>query len=229
MHFLSCKSICPHSNLHSGLPELKQELKKDFSLEKINQLCVRDGQKIQVICFQSTGSLSDFADKFYLMNQEHASILFTVGWRAAINAARRSGTSLALSNIKCKVWDPAFRNCQSLLKELCDCSMKLARVDGYFKQHRANLEMQLRNLLAGVNACLDETKDGAWIGEVVSRIHEYWQLCNYRKVATAFLKLKEVLNLQKEDFSDVEKLTTEVRSKCWYLRRLLTPCSFLIS
>ena len=165
------------------------------------------------------------------MNQEHASNLFTVGWRAAINSAFRSSddSSLALSDIKCKVWDPAFRNCQSLLKELCDCSMKLAHVDGYFKRHRANLEMQLGNLLAGVNACLGETESGAWIKGVVCRIHEYWQLCNYRKAATAFLKLKEVLNLQKEDFSDVEKLATEVRSKCWYLGRLLTPCSFLMS
>ena len=127
-----------------------------------------------------------------------------------------AGASLALADIKCEVWDPAFRNCQSLLNELCDRSMKLACVDRYFKRHKANLEMQLRNLHAGVNACLGETQDGAWIEGVVCRIRDYWQLCNYRKAATAFLKLKEVLNLQKEDFSDIEKLATEVRSQCWY-------------
>ena len=208
----------------AGLLELKQELKKDFSLEKINQLCVRDGQKIQVICFQSAGSLNAIADKFYLMNQKHASDLFTMGWRAAINAAFRSmhsaGASLALTDIQCKMWDPAFRNCQSLLKELYDRSMKLELVDRYFKRYEANLEMQLRNLHAGVNACLGETQDGAWIEGVVCRIHDYWQLCSYQKPATAFLKLKEVLNLQKEDISDIEKLATEVKSQCWYFGRL---------
>ena len=200
----------------SGLPKFKQELKKDFSLEKINQLCIRDGQKIQVICFQSLGSLSAIADKFYLMNQEHHSKIFTVEWRSAINAAFRSspGASLALTDIKCKVWDPAFRNCQSLLNELCDCSMKLELVDRYFKQHKANLEMQLRNLHAGVNACLGKTQGGAWIYEVVCRIHDYWQLGSCQKAATAVLKLKKVLNLQREDFGDIEKLATEVRSKC---------------
>ena len=206
----------------AGLLELKQELKKDFSLEKINQLCVRDGQKIQVICFQSAGSLNTIADKFYLMNQEHASKLFTVGWRAALNAAfrRSAGTSLTLTDIKCKVWDPAFCNCQSLLNELCDHSMKLALVDRYFKQYKADLEMQLRNLHAGVNACLGETQDGAWIEGVVCCIHDYWQLCNYQKPATAFLKLKEALNLQKEDISNIEKLATEVKSEYWYFDRL---------
>ena len=206
----------------AGLPELKQELKKDFSQEKINQLCVRDGQKIQVICFQSAGSLNAIADKFYLMNQEHASNLFTVGWRAGINAAFRSsaGASLALTDIQCKMWDPAFRNCQFLLKELCDRSMKLDLVDKYFKQYKTNLEKQLRNLFAGVNACLGETQDGAWIKGVVCRIHDYWQLCNYQKPATAFLKLKEVLNLQKEDISNIEKLATEVKSEYWYFGRL---------
>lgn len=214
-YLANLSALTPTCLQSAGLPELKQELKKDFSLKKINQLCVRDGQKIQVVCFQSAGSLSDFADKFYLMNHKHASNLFTVEWKAAISAEFRSGTSLALSSLKSKVWDPAFRNCQFLLKELCDCSMKLARVDQLFKRHKPNLEMQLRNLLAGVNACLDETKDGDWIEKVVCRIHDYWQLCTYRKAATVFLKLKEVLNLQKEDFSDVENFATEVRSKCW--------------
>ena len=198
----------------TGLPQLKQQLEKDYTQEKINTICVREGQKIRVLCFQSAGSLSDVADKFYLMNQKYPSDLFIMGWRAAMNAAVRNsaGTSLTLEDIKPKIWDPAFRNCQSLLQELQDCSMKLVRIDGCFRRYETNLEVQLMNLFAGVNACLGIEKDGGWIEGVVHRIKEYWQFCNYQKAATTFLSLKKALNLQKGDFSDVEKLATEVRN-----------------
>ena len=149
------------------------------------------------------------------MTQKYASDLFVTGWKAAMKAAVRSngGAALTLADIHSKVWEPAFRNCQSLLDKLYNRSMKLSRIDGYFKQHEHDLETQLASLFAGVNACLGKAKSGAWIGGVVRRIHDYWQLCNYRKAASAFLDLKKALNLQKGDFSDVKKLATEVRSK----------------
>ena len=200
----------------TGRYQLQQELQKDFSQEKICTLCIRENQEIRVLCFQSTGSLSALADKFYIMNYKHLSVLFTVIWREAMEAAFRNspGGSLALADIHSKVWDPAFHCCQSLLQELHDCSMKLTQVDKHFKQHiNNNLERQLRELFAGVNACLGENRSGAWIRGVVHRIHDYWQLCNYRKAASAFLDLREALNLQKGDFSNIEKLATEVRSK----------------
>ena len=173
------------------------------------------GQKIRVLCFQSAGSLIVLADKFYIMTQKHTSGLFDTEWKAAVEAAFRSstGAALTLADIHSKVWDPAFRNCQSLLQELYDRSMKLARIDVCFKRHELDLEMQLTNLFSGVNACLGEPKNGTWIRGVVHHIDDYWHLCNYRKAASAFLDLKESLNLQKGDFSGVEKLATEVRSK----------------
>ena len=149
------------------------------------------------------------------MNQKYASDLFIKRWRAAVNAAVRNsaGTSLTLEDIKPKMWDPAFRNCQYLLQELQDYSMKLARIDDCFKRYENNLKVELMNLFAGVNACLGNEKDGDWIIEVVDRIYKYWQLCNCHEAATAFLNLKKALNLQNGDFSDVEKLAAEVRSK----------------
>ena len=202
-------------SVQTGLHELKEELKKDFSVEKINTLCARKGQKIIVICFQSAGSLSDFAAKFYLMSQKYPSDLFTVEWREAMFVAVRNSTnsSLTLADIHSKVWEPAFRNCQSLLQELHDHSMKLARIDVYFKRHQGDLEMQLRKLFAGVNACLGENKSGAWIKGVVRRIYDYRHLCNYRNAATAFLQLRDNLGL-KGDFRNVEILATEVRRNC---------------
>ena len=201
----------------TGLPQLKEELQKDFSKEKVNTLCVHEGQEVKVICFQSTRNLSAFAVEFYIMTQKHTSDLFAAEWKAAMDAAVQSSAgatyALTLAHISSKVWKPAFRNCQSLLQELHDHSMKLARIDVCFKQHEHDLEMQLTNLFVGVNACLCETnKSGAWIRGVVRRIRIYWHLCNYRKAASAFLDLKEALNLQ-GDFTDVEKLAAEVRSE----------------
>ena len=198
-----------------GLAQLKQELHKDLGQEKINTLCVREGHKVRVTCFPSAASLIIFADKFYIMTQKHTSDLFDSEWKAAMNAAIQSsaGTALTLADIHSKVWVPAFCSCQSLLQELHDNSMKLAHIDVCFRQHERDLKLQLTSLFAGVNACLGESKSEAWIGEAVLRIQDYWRLCNYRNAANAFLDLKEALNLQKGDFSDVEKLATEVRSK----------------
>ena len=199
----------------SGLSQLRRELNKDFRQENINKLCVREGTKIRILCFQSADSLSDFAGKFCIMTQKYPSDLFTVGWKAAMNAAVKNSTNtpLTLANICSEVWDPAFRNCLSLLDKLHDRSMKLAHIDRSFRQHERDLEMQLMNLFAGVNACLGERKNGAWIKGVVHCIHDYWHLCNYQKAASAFLDLKKALNLQ-GNFRNVEKLATEVRRKC---------------
>ena len=190
-----------------------QELQKNFSQEKINALCVREGQNIRVLCFQSADSLSTFADKFYIMTQ---SDLFLTQWRGAMDKAFRgsAGASLTLADIFPKVWLPAFRNCQSLLQELHNHSLNLGQIDKFFKRHEHDLEMQLMDLFKDVNACLGVTKSGAWIAGVVCRIHDYWHFCNYRKAANALLELKKALNLQKGDFSDVETLATKVRSKC---------------
>ena len=129
-----------------------------------------------------------------------------------MNAAVKnsSNRSLTLANICYEVWDPAFHYCQSLLDKLSDRSMKLAHIDRSFRQHERDLEMELINLFAGVNACLGEKKREAWIKGVVRCVHDYWHLCNYRKAASAFLDLKRALNLQ-GDFRNVEIL---VRRKC---------------
>ena len=199
----------------SGLPQLKEQLNRNFRQETLSSLYVREGTKIRVLCFQSAGSLSAFADKFYLMSKKYLSDLFTVEWTAAMNVAVKNSTnsSLTLADIHSKVWDPAFRKCQSLLDELHDCSMKLACIDWRFREHERDLEMQLMNLFAGVNACLGEKRSEAWIKRVVRRIYDYWHLSYCRKAATAFLQLRDTLNLQ-GNFRNVEILATEVRRKC---------------
>ena len=149
------------------------------------------------------------------MNHKHSNNLFSVRWKERIKEAfRNSGrTSPTLADIHSEVWVTAFDSCQSLLEELHDRSMKLAHIDKHFMDHKSDLEMQLERLSKGVNACLGKDSGELWIREVVHRIQDYWLLCNYQKAASIFLDLKEALNLQNEDFSDIEKLSTEVRSK----------------
>lgn len=160
------------------------------------------------------------------MSQMHPSDLFNREWTAVMNHAVEGGTGvpLSLADIYSKVWTPAFSRCQSLLQMLQDHSIKLADVDWYFKQHKTYLEVQLRYLLAGVNACLGKNDSGTWIKEVVCSIHNYWDLCCYQEAASAFLALKKVLSLQ-GDFSVIEKLTTEVSSKSNFSGKLLAMLS----
>jgi len=220
-----------------GLTQLKGELQKDFSQEKINTLCVREGQKVKVVGFQSAGSLSTFAAKFCIMTQKHPSDLFVIEWKQAMDTAVQSsaGAALTLADIHSKVWDPAFSNCESLLLALQDHSMKLSCIDECFKQHKSDLKTQLDSLFDGVNECLGEAKSGDWIGGVVKNVSDYWHFLDYWKLhnnhraATAFLDLKKALNLQKGDFSDVEKLATGVRNKCrlftgWCNQKLCLNC-----
>ena len=181
---------------------------------QICTLCVRENQKIGIVCFQLAGRLSAFADKFYFMNHKYSSNLFTVKWKEAWTVAFTSArTSPTPADIHSKVWVPAFRCCQSLLQELHDHSMKLAHIDKHFMDHKRDLEMQLERLFKGVNACLGKNRSGTWIREVIHRIHDYWLFCDYQKAASIFLELKEALNLPNEVFSDIEKLATEVRSR----------------
>ena len=151
------------------------------------------------------------------MSQKYHSNIFNMEWTAAMNAAvgveKSTCHSLTLANVCSVVWDPAFDKCLSILQKLRDRSIKLALIDWYFRQDKTSLKMQLENLQLGVNACRKENNHEAWIAGVVCSINEYWNLCNYQKAASAFLDLKKVLHLQ-GDFSDIEKLSTDVSSKC---------------
>ena len=184
-------------------------------MAEIGTLCVRENQKIKIICFKSAGCLSDFAGRFYLMSEEYSSNLFTVRWKEAMKVVFRNsaGASPTLADIHSKVWVTAFDSCQSLLDELHDRSMKLAHIDKHFMDHKSDLENQLERLFKGVNACHGEKRSATWIRDVVHHIRDYWLFRNYQKAASIFLDLKEALNLQNEDFRVVKKLATEVRSK----------------
>ena len=131
-----------------------------------------------------------------------------------MDVAVKSST-LTIADIHTSVWQPAFIDCQTMLDQLHDQSMKLVHVDKIFKHYRGQqLESQLMTLFTGVNVCSDvkgET-NGTFIKSAVRRMNEYWDLCKYRDAANMFLELRSVLDL-KGDFTNVERLSTEVRDE----------------
>ena len=198
-----------------GLPELQQELQKNFNSIQINTLCKRaQSGEVQLLCFQSAGTLNSFAENFYVLTQTYVSDLFHQAWTSAMDTAVKAST-LTIADIHTNVWQPAFIHCQTMLVQLHDQSMKLVDVDKFFKHYRSKqLESQLMTLFTGVNACRDlkgET-NGTFIKRAVHRMNEYWDRCKYRDAANMFLELRSVLDL-KGDFRNVESLSTEVRSK----------------
>ena len=197
--------------VHLGLPELQQELSKDFSGTKINALCKRaENVEVQLLCFQSAGTLNHFAEDFFTMTQTCASDLFHQAWTTALDVALKTST-LKLADVHTSVWQPVFLHCQTMLEQLHNQSLKLVDVDKFFKRYRSQqLESQLMSLFKGVNACRKQRENtGTFIKMAVQRMNEYWNLCKYQEAANMFLDLRSILNL-KGDFRNVERLSIQV-------------------
>ena len=167
--------------------------------------------EIQLLCFQSAGTLNDFAEDFFTMTQIYVSDLFHQAWTTALGVAVKTST-LKLADIRMSVWQPAFVQCQTMLEQLHDQSMKLVDVDRFFKHYQGQqLESQLVSLFKGVDACSElYESNGTFIKRAVHRMNEYWDLCKYQEAANMFLDLRSVLNLR-GNFKNIEKLSTEVR------------------
>ena len=101
----------------------------------------------------------------------------------------------------------------SLLAKLESGDMTLLDIDFQFKHVYLNkldkLEQDLINLQRGLNAIKHASSDSKWIKNVVKNIGQYWDLCDYREAAEAFLKIRNTLKLT-GDFALVERVATKV-------------------
>ena len=198
--------------IHLGLPELQRELKEDLGHTKINAVCTRaENGELQLLCFKSAGTLNDFAENFFTMTQTYAGGIFQKAWMTALDNAVKPGT-LKIADIHTSVWQPAFLQCQSMLEQLHNQSMKLVDVDKFFKHYRGpQLESQLMSLFKGINVCRKQHESSeTFIKAAAQRMNNYWDHCKYQEAANMFLELRSVLNLR-GDFENVERLSTEVR------------------
>ena len=101
----------------------------------------------------------------------------------------------------------------SLLAKLESGDMTLLDIDFQFKHVYFNkldkLEQDLINLQRGLNAIKHASSNSNWIKKVVKNIGQYWDLCDYREAAEAFLKIRNTLKLT-GDFALVERVATKV-------------------
>ena len=197
---------------YADIAKLDDELRRDYGEANLNDLCRRDPEtkQPQLVCFKSAGTLSDFAEGFYVLSKRHGSELFSTTWKGAMSVAIKDNPDLVLDNVYPSVWQPCLDRCKQLLFSLSDLSMKLVDVDKVFKDHKDNIDTQLLALFKGVSDCTREQFDWRLIERAIVRIRQYWELCRYRKGANIFLRIRDSLGLKGGDFSLVEKLSKEV-------------------
>ena len=186
----------------------------DYGDFNLSDLCRRDPEtkQLQLVCFKSAGTLSNFAQDFYVLSKRHGSELFSTTWNEAKSIAIRANPDLTLDDVYPSMWQPCLAKCIQLLTSLSDLSMKLVDVDLVFKGHKDNIDTQLLLLFKGVSDCARDAEQFDWgkIERAIGRIRKYWNLCRYRKGANIFLGIRASLGLEGGDFSLVEKLSKEV-------------------
>ena len=170
-------------------------------------MCVRDeNNSIQLKCFLSAASLLKFANEFQVIS---GSEMFLGFWRRTLNEAI---SRISLCDIYDSVWQPSLRLCRNLLESLVDQSMKLSDIDTDLQSYQLynRLDRQLELLYNKMADISQKSGDLCLIKLAAQRVREYWNLCQYRKGAKTFLKLKNSLRLTKGDFQPVEKLSQQV-------------------
>ena len=197
---------------YAGYSELDKELIADYGEVDLNGVCTRDPEngQLQLICFKSAGTLSNFVRDFYVLSKKHSSELFSAAWKEAMSVAIRGNPDVTIDNMYPLVWQPCLGRCKQLLTSLSDLSMKLVEVDQVFKDHRDNIDTQLLSLFRGVSDCAREQFNWGLIEKAIWKIKQYWDLCHYRNGANIFLRIRDSLGLGGGDFSLVEKLSMEV-------------------
>lgn len=190
-----------------GVTEAFKELKSDYRRCKINTLCERRQDKIEILCFTAARPLVSFAWMFHVMKKEINSTIFNSIWHDKFQTTLAEKPMLHIAEIETCVWIPTFQHCLTLLKQLEDMSIRLDDVNNLPMD--TDLEHELKLMCQGVSKCIGRSVSDNWIDTSVKRIQEYHKLCDYGAAAKLFIDLRNSLKLQ-GDFSDVEKIAAEV-------------------
>lgn len=181
------------------------QLDGNFHDQNIISLWNRNDEgKVVVTCFQSGGSLLNFAEDFSCIS---SSTLFKDQWSIAMLNA--SVHELTLDGLYCSVWQPCLKKCHQLIQSLIDMSIKLSEVDKYLKIHDVDFDKHIEVLYREVNKTIRVSGSSQSLNEALRKVHHYWNLCRYHEGATIILELKNSLGLI-GDFTEVEMLSQEV-------------------
>ena len=191
-----------------------KELQRNFEEEKI-KLCVTSSSdgSCNVVCFPDARPLDPCLDNFYIISFDYSSDIFNRIWQERVDALYKTVVQISFNDVDVSLWRPALQSCISLLAKLNAGDMTLLDIDHQFKliyfKKRDQLEQDLINLQHGVNAIKHASSDSNWIRKVVVNIGQYWDLCEYREAAEAFIKIRDTLKLT-GDFAIVERVASKV-------------------
>ena len=199
-----------------GKDELLFQLQQNYQEEKISKLCrsTQGGNGgCQVICFPQAKPLEPYLLQFYIFSSKHSSDIFNKFWNNKLTQIHRQIHTITFQQVIDLVWKPVFDQCLQLLDNIHSGALKLSTVDDLFKTNylteKRKLNNDLQNLQKASDSCLHKSSDSRWIESAVDRMNQYWDLCNYREAAQAFIKIRDTLKLT-GDFSLVEKVARQV-------------------
>lgn len=195
--------------LYAGLSDLMTEVLQDFSSKPINSLCSMDNQSspINFIHFELAKPLCSIPLHYYFLSDKCHSNLFQQIWKSKLDEILRAMLPLTLKEIVTKIWDPVFLECCKLVDSVKEGSIKLKKVDFYFRQFEVGTTVhQLKNLYMAVELCRDiKAEDFGFIQRSVNLMARYWALCKQVTAANVILELIDKLKLvgNFESFQDV--------------------------
>ena len=163
---------------------------------------------LKLSCLHDAKPLDSFVDHFGIM-QSKGSNLFLLPLRQNMKQVLLK-TGLSVADIYPQIWKPTFLHCQKLLNGLASLQMTLSSVDLYLKPCKKNLKAEVKSLAAGLKRCSVVVPDSRTIDLALSKVTDYWRICEYQGGAQVFLDLRKVLNLEGGDFSRILKLAANV-------------------
>ena len=199
---------------YKGVEELRDAVKSEdeYKDRPINSLCIVDNGRYHVTCFPTAAPLEPCLNRFWRMacSEEKCDYFFHC-WTEKLVFVNKMKVILTPEKVVSEIWQPVFAQCQTLHKQLIDCSLLLSEVDRVSKGQKSDeITKNLTQLHLGV---AEHDEDNIqWIDEVVKRMEHYWKLCQYAEAARAFLNLIAVLKLDSLKYSEEYKLLEHVVS-----------------
>ena len=191
-----------------GIDQLKIQLEQDYGSRKIKDLCsVKDGI-LKLSCLHDARPLDPFVDHFGIMQSKGSSLFLQPLRQNMKQVLMRTG--LTIADIYSQIWKPTFVHCQKLVNGLASLKMTLSFVNLHLKPCKKNLETEVRILATGLKRCSTVVPDNGTIDLALSKVRDYWRICEYQGGAQVVLNLRKVLNLEGGDFSQIQKLAANV-------------------
>ena len=201
-----------------GQPELLRMLQRNFRESEINTLCQShlSNGSCHVVCFPTVKPIEPYLERFYAISYTHSNDLFNKFWQERLAKVRKDIGMIQFTQVNEFLWNPVFDRCVSLLDDLYSGQFKLSAVDALFKANYSNdrqrLNKDLQKLHTAINICMGKSPGSyGWIMTAVEQMGQYWDLCNYREAAQAFIKIRDTLGLT-GDFRLVERVAKHVRN-----------------